>query len=1077
MIVPHRRRPGPSDGLRTRCGGSAPRDRCIRRATPEGGPRERALHLLTVIVFALLIASQAGRAASEHYGQVTAGTVSIPGVTVTASQADKQVVTSTDQQGVYKFADLADGVWTLKVEMLGFSPLKQDVTVAPDSPPSMWELKLRPFDEIAREVSASGGKPAPASSAAAAKGTAPPAPGARGSTPPNAGSQAAASTPPRGFQRAGVTASNAPAAAATAPTPPAEPAGADSALGAADGLLVNGSVNNGAASPFAQLAAFGNNRRGGRSLYTGGVGMILGNAAWDASPFSFASQNTPKPAYTDAQIVGNFGGPLKIPHLVSRPNLFVGFQRTSDHSVNTVPAVMPTALERIGDFSQSRDGLGRPVQIVDPVTGLPFPGSLIPRDRIASQATSLLGYYPLPNVETGRVNYQVPLVTVIRQDAVQTRVTQPPFGRNQLFGNLAYQRTTTESTNLFGFTDANEVSGVDTAVNWSHRYSQSFLLRARYQFTHLTTQVTPYFANRTNVSGDAGIAGSAQDPVNWGPPNLIFTSIEGLADGKYTFNRNQTHAWNAESLVSRGRHTITLGGDVRKQHVDVLSQQDPRGSFAFTGTATGSDLGDFLLGIPQTSSIAFGNADKFLRASAYDAYANDDWRVSPGFTATLGLRWEYETPMRELFGRLVNLDVAPGFTAASPVVATNPVGTLTAAHYPDSLLRPDHGGIQPRVAIAWRPVAGSSLVIRSGYGVYRNTNVYQSIALLMAQQPPLSTAFSVQNTPATPLTLATGFVVPPGATPNTFAVDPDFRVGFAQNWQASVQKDLPASLTLLGTYLGTKGSRLMQEFLPNTYPSGAVNPCATCPAGFVYLTSSGRSTRHAGQIQLRRRLRNGLTATAQYTLAKAMDDAGAFTGVSLTGAAIAQDWQNLDAEWAPSNFDQRHLLTVQVQYSTGVGIRGGTLLNGVAGMLFKGWTVTSQLTTGSGLPLTPVYLTSVAGTGVTGSLRPDIAGAIDAAASGEYLNPSAFAAPAAGRWGNAGRNSITGPAQFSLNAGITRTFTLSDRLNLDWRIDANNILNRVTYSGVNTIFGSPQFGGPNRANTMRKVQTTLRLRF
>ena len=234
---------------------------------------------------------------------------------------------------------------------------------------------------------------------------------------------------------------------------------------------------------------------------------------------------------------------------------------------------------------------------------------------------------------------------------------------------------------------------MDTAVNWSHRYSQSFLVRARYQFTRLTTQLTPYFANRANVSGDAGIAGNAQDPVNWGPPNLIFTSIEGLADGKYTFTRNQTHAWNAESLVTRGRHAITIGGDVRKQHVDVLSQQDPRGSFAFTGTATGSDLADFLLGIPQASAIAFGNADKFLRASAYDAYANDDWRVSPGFTTTLGLRWEYETPMSELFGRLVNLDVASGFIAVSPVIATNPVGSLTGRRYPDSLVRPDKRGV------------------------------------------------------------------------------------------------------------------------------------------------------------------------------------------------------------------------------------------------------------------------------------------------------------------------------------------------------------------------------------------------
>ena len=113
----------------------------------------------------------------------------------------------------------------------------------------------------------------------------------------------------------------------------------------------------------------------------------------------------------------------------------------------------------------------------------------------------------------------------------------------------------------------------------------------------------------------------------------------------------------------------------------------------------------------------------------------------------------------------------------------------------------------------------------------------------------------------------------------------------------------------------------------------------------------------------------------------------------------------------------------------------------------------------------------------TGTLRPDANGAIDPAASDFFLNPAAYSAPAPGRWGNAGRNSITGPAQFGLNLGLARTFTWGARLNLDWRIDAANVLNRVTYAGVNTMFSSPQFGLANRANAMRKLQTSLRLRF
>src|SRR6185369_9455453 len=96
----------------------------------------------------------------------------------------------------------------------------------------------------------------------------------------------------------------------------------------------------------------------------------------------------------------------------------------------------------------------------------------------------------------------------------------------------------------------------------------------------------------------------------------------------------------------------------------------------------------------------------------------------------------------------------------------------------------------------------------------------------LAQQPPFSKTLSVETSAANPLTLANGFTALPGRTLNTFAVDPDFRVGYAHSWQVLVQRDLPASLTMTATYLGTAGGRLMQEFLPNTFPAGT--SCATC---------------------------------------------------------------------------------------------------------------------------------------------------------------------------------------------------------------------------------------------------------
>jgi hypothetical protein len=1028
-----------------------------------GDSPSRAAVFLTAV--ALAAGARVGLAAVDHRGQVLFGGLPVPGATVTVVQDDRQRVTVTDDQGMYRFADLADGAWTIRIEMLGFATIQQDLTIAADAPPPAWELKLRSFEEITRDLSRAG----PARP--------------ENSPPPVAGRPAGVTasapvTPPAGFQRAQVNSPDGASAAAVAPAAPAAAGDADRSLAdaAADGFLINGSVNNGAASPFAQLAAFGNNRRGARSLYNGGIGLLLGNSAFDARPFSFTNQQTPRPSYDNLQILGSFAGPLRIPGLFRNgPNLFLGYQRTVDHNASTQSALMPTLLERSGNFS------GQPVPIVDPGTGLPFRGNIIPAARISPQAAALLSYYPAPNLNAaGRFNYQTAVLVTTHQDAAQSRFSQVlSGGRNQLFGNLAYQRATTDTGSVFGFVDSSRVSGLDTTANWSHRFSPLLSLRLRYQFTGLTTTVTPYFANRTNVSGESGIGGSNQDPINWGPPNLIFSSgTAGLGSVQDAMNRNLTNAVGAESLWSRGRHGITVGGDLRRQQWNVQSQQDARGTFSFTGGATGSDLADFLLGIPHTSSIAFGNADKYFRAPAYDAYITDDWRVSPVLTVNAGARWEYEGPVTELFGRLVNLDVAPGFTAVSPVVADAPAGPLTGQRYPDSLVRPDRRGLQPRVGLAWRPVPGSSLVIRAGYGVYRNTSVYEPLALLMAQQPPLSKTLSVETSAAHPLNLANGFVASPAVTPNTFAVDPDFRVGYAQNWQVLAQRDLPASLTMTATYLGTKGSHLMQEFLPNTVPRGAANPCPACPAGFVYLTSNGESSRQTGQLQLRRRLRNGLTATVQYTLSKATDDAGAFTGVSMSGSAIAQDWRHLDAEWGPSNFDQRHLLTAQVQYSSGVGVSGGSLLDGARGSFLKGWTFTSAFAAGSGLPMTPVYLTSVNGTGVTGTIRPDATGApASAVPAGYFLNPAAYAAPAPGAWGNAGRNALSGPKQFSLDAGIGRTFTWGDRLNLDWRLSATNVLNRVTYAAVNTIVGSPQFGLPTLANPMRKVQASLRLRF
>jgi len=996
--------------------------------------------------------------ATEYFGQVTYGGVPVPGATVTATQGSKAVSVVTDERGLFRFADLADGAWKIEIKLQFFQPVYADVTVAPKTEAGNFELKALPVDDLT----------------ALSK-----------MVLPRVLALPKLQTPEKKPDAAG----NAPVDIPKAPE--------DANEQSADGLLVNGSVNNAATSQYSLNQAFGNRRPNSRGLYNGGFAVILDNSALDARQYSLSGFSSPKPAHDDITAGFTVGGPIKIPHVLPRgPNFFFAYQGTRDHKALINSGIVPTADERAGNLA---DAVGQPATIIDPTTGQPYPGSVVP---VSAQAQALLALYPLPNV-TGNplYNYQASVLNSTHQDVVQLRLDKTLGRRDQLYGNFNLQSMRADSVSLFQFVDATDTLGLNTNINWAHRINPRIFGYLTYRFSRQRTLVRPQFDHRENVSAAAGIGGNDQDPAQWGPPTLGFSrGIATLTDGDSAFNRNRTDGIAPSMSIFHRRHNITLGGDVRWQQFNQYFQQDPRGSFTFTGTVTGSDFADFLIGIPDASSIAFGNPDKYLRQRVYDVYANDDWRVLPILTINAGARWEYGAPMTELQNRLVNLDVAQGFTSVAPVLAGDPVGSLTGSHYPRSLVRPDRLGFEPRIGISWRPIPASTIVVRAGYGVYHDTSVYLNPMLKLAQQAPLSTSVSQQYSASCQLTLANAFTPCGTTTQQTFALDPNFRVGYAQTWNLAMQRDLPFAMQGTLTYLGVKGTHGVQEFLPNSYPLGEANPCPDCPSGFLYETTGGNSTRNSAQVQLRRRLRGGFTALLTYTYSKSIDDDSMLGGQGhvlsasqsdsqssslLTSTAsttptsvIAQDWLDLRAERSLSGFDQRHLLNLQAQYTTGQGLEGGTLLSGWRGRALKEWTLLTQISTGTGMPETPLYPATVPGTGFTGPLRPSLTGAPIYATSGHaHVNSAAYQAPTLGAWGTAGRNSVTGPATFSLDGGLQRTFRAGKRYFLDARLDATNLMNHAVFSSWNTSLGNPQFGQPVSPNLMRSVQGTFRVRF
>jgi trimeric autotransporter adhesin len=855
--------------------------------------------------------------------------------------------------------------------------------------------------------------------------------------------------------------------------------------------------------------AFGNGRRNRRNRYTGNVALILNNSNLNANSFSLNGLETPKPAYNNFRLTGSIGGPLKIPHIFDdgKTAFVLNYQFTRNRTANVLTGLVPTEAERNGDFSG----------VVDPLTKQPitlnsnYPNNQVPLSLISPQAQGLLSLYPLPNFNSSTYNYQIPAVTALDQDNVNMRITRPINSKNQVSGQFAWQQSTTRNPSLFGFVDNLGMTGYNTSVQYTYHFTNALISNLRYQFSRQATQTTPYFsALGTNVSGNLGILGNDQSPSFYGPPALSFTSgFYSLSDANYSLANNTTNAVSENLIWVHGKHNVTFGGDFRRLDFNQISQQNPRGSFSFTGEYTGFDFADFLLGYPGTSSIAYGNADKYFRASWADTFVTDDWRLSSKLTLNLGVRWDFQAPVTELYNRLVNLEVGPYFTSTTPVCGT--ISTLTSGPactlagqvgYPDSLVRPNYHEIQPRIGVAWRPFDKGSTVVRAGYGIYYNTSVYQPLANQMAQQAPLSYSITQQNSLTSPYTIANAFLVPAtGVTSQTFALDPNFQIGYLHYWQIAVQQGLGAGFVLTATYAGDKGLHQVQEFYPQSLcckapDSDTPAPTIPYPVGYIYETSGGQSSYNAGSIQLQRRFRSGLSGNILYVYSKAMDDSQGVGGRGAASTGLAQNWLDLAAEESLSSFNRTHTLNFTTQYSTGQGQAGGALLSGWRGALAKDWTFAVTMTVGSGLPETPIASGwQLYGPASTGTVRAQLTGLpVNAAPAGLAFNPSAFLTTSTGgaallcnpalpsgvvscQFGNAGRNSLTGPMQFTLNGSAGRVFRVGERRSFDIRFDATNILNTVTFTSYNATIGNAQFGLPVAANAMRAMTANLRFRF
>jgi hypothetical protein len=537
-----------------------------------------------------------------------------------------------------------------------------------------------------------------------------------------------------------------------------------------------------------------------------------------------------------------------------------------------------------------------------------------------------------------------------------------------------------------------------------------------------------------------------------------------------------------------------LGVQFQRNDLGTQTDTNGRGTFNFTGQGTseigsngvpvpetGYDFADFLLGLPQSSSIRYGNTNTYFSQNSWIGYVDDDWKVNANLTLSLGLRYEYFSPFSEKYNQIANLDIAPNYSAVA-VVTPGETGPYSG-YFPSGLMDPNYHNFSPRLGLAWKvPYFKKSTIVRSGYGIYYNTQAYAAFPLRLAEQPPFATSSSVNTNADNVLTLEEGFAsVLPNTITNTYAVDKHYLTPYAQTWNLAIQREWVHGIVSEVTYLGTKGTHLDIETEPNEGPSGVQavqGKTLSNAAGFILDASNGNSSLNALQVRVQQRFRRGFSWMLHYTYSKSIDDSSTFGGV---GNTVAQNWLDLSAERGLSSFDRRQVLTGNWVATSPIGAQGSRFAaDGKTARLLKDWQLSGSLTAETGTPLTARVLgndTALAVTNGVGSERADATGESVTEGSG-FFNSAAFTVPAVGTFGDAGRNTIPGPDLVSVNLSFGRSFQFGEsRKRLEIRFETTNSLNQVNYTNVNTVVNSITYGAPTAVSAMRTSSLVARFRF
>jgi hypothetical protein len=812
-------------------------------------------------------------------------------------------------------------------------------------------------------------------------------------------------------------------------------------------------------------------KSGTNDFHGSGYGFFR-NEKFDSYDY-FARRDQPKPRLRQQQWGGSFGGPI----VRSRTFIFVDYERYHQERGQTFVSTVPTARMRTGDFSELLGARG--IVIYDPTTTprTPFPNNVIPGNRIDPIALKFLNLYPLPTTGDLGSNFTTNVNREQTSDTFDIRVDHRFNDNRTLYVRYSDNAVETLVPGVFGL-----VNGVDSGGsaagfggpsladawglqgNYTEVITPTLLIEVKGGKLYFNTDSLPETFGQ-NIATSYGLQGVNIDARTSGLPNFTVAGYTTLGDPRFVpiLLKNDTWQTQVSLTNTRGAHNLRAGVAVVHRSMAPIQSNDGPGLYSFTAGPTNNGLGaggdavaSFMLGYPFTVARAHLIANTTLKTWEPSAFFQDDWSVNDWLTLNLGLRYDVYTPFTEEDGEISNLDVN---TLQFLIPGQNGTGDSAG-------IKTDYGNLAPRLGFAASLRQGT--VLRGGYGLSFFPSSMASNAVL-------------RNTPFT-YTFATTSAAGSGGAPNVFfstplptpvastptvagtiaAVDTNLRSSYLHQYNVMAEQQVWGGAATVG-YVGSKGHRLWMSIPNLNYAppgAGAINPrryyAVQAPnlTTLQLLKSAGQQDYNALQLAFARRSRDGLTFSANYTLAKGMSD------VTQPGGGGAQQAYGVDPlrihelEWSASDIDIRHRYAFSLNYELPFG-RNAT---GATKHLTADWQVNLVAYWQSGVPFTVYNATARSNTGA-GVDRPNqvCSGVLDDPTVNRWFDTSCFVPQDINTIGNSGRNNLYGPPQRRMDFSVFKD-VLVNAHRLQLRLEVFNVTNTASFAVPDGALGAATFG-------------------